>query len=73
MKTKFPMYYFCEKASPKFISFSDYAKLSPEEKSAYRPATFKDVRLHGSEDLKKEIKPIRQASFRHSLLFGALR
>ena len=54
MKT--PMYYFCEKAKVQFLTSDEYALLSEEDKKKYRPATFEDVKLHGSEEIKKKIE-----------------
>ena len=69
---KTPLYYFGENANPQFLKESDFQLLEDAEKQNYRPASFKDVRLHGSDDLRKEIEPYKQASQQRSLMFGAL-
>lgn len=69
---KTPLYYFCENAIPQFVKESDFQSLKDVEKRKYKPASFKDVRLYGSDELKEEIELYKQASQQRHLMFGAL-
>ena len=73
MEDKTPIYYFCKDAEIQFITRSEYILLSFEERQKYNPATFRDVRIHGSDELKKEIEPLKQASMAHSHFWGSLK
>jgi hypothetical protein len=70
---KTPLYYFCEKAKIQFIKEFEYQLLPSEEKQKYKQATFQDVRLYGSDELKKEIEPYKQASMQRAMMFGSLK
>jgi len=66
-----PLYYFNE-VEKSFIKYDKYDILLSAEKQKFRPATFIDVRLHGSDELKEEIKPRRQAEIIRQSIWGPL-
>jgi hypothetical protein len=72
MGNKGPMYYFNIEATPKIIKYDVYDLLSEKEKPKYKPATFSDVELYGSDAIKKETERIRMNLIMHKATFGAL-